>query len=519
MGRTFIRQDTQIMSSDSYDDTIAPTEATYETNPTNIEQNLNHLRSMLSYLKDIQAGNWWDTQTAPSTLEAGSLRGVDDLNDALHVVEKKRVLKHVWNLHSITGGSGQGVALGAGELPSNTTAAVGAVTTLGTVVAQATAFGTYSASDDVAGPTAISPKNLLMIVDAATRDPILDSGGERIYGLLQTESGSDGHTMTGTTPNRAQISYVKLNATGDDLELITAGDMNGKTFDFAAAERVRLEDLNEADFLGGADVDVPSGATVTRQVAYDNQGATAVNITASATLDLEGAGLSWTVRDDLEAMLFQIVEGSAGSTSQVNIGADVDEFDIDALVVDFDKGITANSGGTRPITVGVNDGEIETTSGDLKLHAATQLAFQDLYYDASTWGTDLVLSDASGEWDAYETAFGEVSLLNAIVQAAGAGTVTKVYSVVTSDIAANNDASGPSNDNNLDADLGDLSGGTFLTDYDVFLNGELLRPGADAAANHDYYPGTALGNGQLKFEFNLKSTGANPDVLCVIKRA
>jgi hypothetical protein len=61
-----------------------------------------------------------------------------------------------------------------------------------------------------------------------------------------------------------------------------------------------------------------------------------------------------------------------------------------------------------------------------------------------------------------------------------------------------------------------MSSGTFLTDYDVFLNGNLLRPGADASANNDYYPGTSLANGQLRFEFDLKGSTVNPDVLCVI---
>jgi hypothetical protein len=83
-------------------------------------------------------------------------------------------------------------------------------------------------------------------------------------------------------------------------------------------------------------------------------------------------------------------------------------------------------------------------------------------------------------------------------------------------VAANNDVGGVAGGANLDAQLPNMSTGTFITDYDVFLNGNLLRPGANAAANNDYYPGTSLANGQLMFEFNLKGVGANPDVLCVI---
>ena len=45
MSRTFLRQDTQIRNSDVYDDTRAPA-ATMETTPTNIQDDLNNLRSL-----------------------------------------------------------------------------------------------------------------------------------------------------------------------------------------------------------------------------------------------------------------------------------------------------------------------------------------------------------------------------------------------------------------------------------------------------------------------------------------
>lgn len=517
MGRTFIRQDTQIRRSDTYDDTVAPSLAAYETNPVNVEDDLNNVRSMLAYLKDIQSGNWYDAQTAPSTLEAGVLRGVDDLNDALHLVEKQRVGKRTWGIKSISGGALQGVILGAGELPTNTTAAIGAVTTLGAICATATTFGTFSASDVVSGPTAINPLNLVMIVDSATRDPILDASDRRVYGLLQVESAVDGSTITATTPNRAQLSYVVVAAGA--LQLAAAGTMTGVTFDYDTPERTRLEDLVVADWLGGADVDVPAGATVTRQNAYDNQGTTPVDVTTNSTLDLEGAGLLWLIRDDLEANLFGVVEGSAGGTSQVNIYGDVDEFDVDAAVVDFAQGTTHASGKTRPITIGVNDGLVETTAGDLEVKAANELLLNDTnMVNEGTWtGPGVKVSETTTEVAAYETEFGgEVSLMNAIVQAAQSGARgTKVYAVVTSTTVADTDVGGVGGGANLDAQLPDMSGGSFLTDYDVFLNGELLRPGADAAANHDYYPGTSLVNGQLKFEFVVKTN----DVICVIPYA
>ena len=67
--------------------------------------------------------------------------------------------------------------------------------------------------------------------------------------------------------------------------------------------------------------------------------------------------------------------------------------------------------------------------------------------------------------------------------------------MVTANVSANADVGGVGGGANLDAQLPDMSGGTFLTDYDVFVNGQLQRPGADASANNDYYPGTSLANG------------------------
>jgi hypothetical protein len=78
-----------------------------------------------------------------------------------------------------------------------------------------------------------------------------------------------------------------------------------------------------------------------------------------------------------------------------------------------------------------------------------------------------------------------------------------VHAVVTVAAAANTDVSGPSNDANLDTDLGDLSSGSFITGYDVILNGNRERA-ALAAGVRDVYPGTSLASGQLRFDKKLK---------------
>ena len=528
MGRSLSRQETQVWNSDLYDDSIAPTEAAFETNPANLETDMNNVRSQLHNLLKNAAGNWWDDLNVPAALETGAQRGVNDLNTGLHAVEKKRVLRDVHNLTDVTvGGADNWVVLNTGELPAQLTAALGAVTSLGTVVvAHGGTFATHALTE-VVGNSAVNPQNLTVIVDGATRDPILSSG-RQIYGLLQAEGGiSDGTTITDTTTTRVQISFVRLTAAGDDLEACPAADIQGLSINYCTRERMRLEDLNEQDFLKGAIIDVGAGAgTIDRQTAYTNQGTTAVNVVTNSLLDLEGAGLSWGIRDDLEAVLFEVVEGSAGGTSQFNIGSDVDEFDVDAAVSDFLNGVTVDSGAAgTTINLGVTANQIDSggslkllsTSADLNLESGAELNLTDSYRSGSTWSlaTGIALADSSAEWDSFELEFGEVSLLAAITAASNLGGISKTCAEVTADAAADVDIGGVAGGANLDAQLHDLSAGTFIDDHDVYVNGKLNRGGANAAANNDVYPGTSLANGQLKFEYKIK-TG---DQLCVMSRA
>ena len=260
MARTYLRQDTQIRRSDAYDDTIAPTATAYETNPVHIEDDLNSLRSSVNNLLNrsgasFPSANWFDDITAPSTFENGTERGVNEINQQLHDLERKRILDRVSQVGvdvSIASAGDQYVILPAADLPGNTTMAVGAVTTLGTVTAAATSFGSAELTE-VAGPNALAPINMCILwysAGANAGDPVVDSSGVQIFGLLQSENATDGHTATGTTPDRLQISFVKPNGAADDLIQAASGDMDGVTFDYAPVERFALEDLPEYAFLG-----------------------------------------------------------------------------------------------------------------------------------------------------------------------------------------------------------------------------------------------------------------------------
>ena len=423
---------------------------------------------------------------------------------------------------TLSGGAGDVAILTLGQIPASpgNIAAIGSVTTLGSVAATATPFGTHSLAL-VTGGAPISPKNLCDVYDQSTGQAI-QSGGRQVYALFQVESSTDGSTMTGTTPNRAQLSFVRINALDTALEAVPGVDVAGKTIDYTNVLRKGLSDLTEQDFLRGTTASVPTGTSVTRQIGYDQQGAVPVEITTNADLDLNSAGIFWKIRDLLNADLFTILEGSGGGTTAMTVGADVDVLNINSILNNVNHALRVDIAGQQ-INIGVTAGTIDSTgSNDLRLYSSKDLLFDDLHQTGSTWvGTAGVkLSATTAEWTAFKTNFGETSILDAINQAKNpvSSRGGKVYAIVTLATNADTDVGGTGGGANLDVQLPNMSGGSFLTDYDVFLNGNLLRPGSNSGANHDYYPGTSLILGQLKFEFKVKA-GGKPDVICVVPYA
>ena len=521
MSRTKVRQDTQVWNSESYLDNIAPSEAAYETNPLDGQTDLNNIRSFLHELRDVRTSDWWRALTAPAAWpgEGAAARGVQNLNVALWDIERKRIARH----RAVIGANIGPIAVNArhvvldalAELPGNTTAAVGAVTTRGTIAASVAGGFDAPSLNEVGGASNIQPENICLIVDSATGDPVLAPDGREIYGLFQTEIATDGHTIN-LVDQRAQLSFVVRNATFDDLILITAGWMDGKTIDYAPVERYAFKDIPETAWIGDDFVDA-GAANTTRKQSYDNQGVTPVDLLTNAILDIESAGKYWEIRDDAEATLFRITEGSAGGTSTIAVENDVDYFDVDAADNDFLFGVTVRSGGARPIDIGVQDGIVETTAGALEVQAKTTLSFDD-GNKAGGWslGEGIHLSDAAAEWTNFEAEFGEVSLLNAIVQAKQTMERATAWAhVITADIPADTLITGAGGAPNISAQMPSYKGLSFLTDVEVFINGVKQRPGANAAANNDVYPSAVAGEqatGDFYAEFVLRVRGGvNPD--------
>ena len=521
MARTFIRQETQIRNSDAYTDTLAAG-VTLESGATEIETDLNGIRSQLNrIIWSTTSGNWYDDVPTIN----GKQRGVRDLNFDLDELESQKVLCRETLLTDVTVTAAQNwelLSFASSETPP-TVAAV-ALTQDGAVTAQSALSGAgFNVHEliEIAGANAIYPKNLMIVRDAVTGQ-VLQSSGRDVFALLQYEStGVDGAAFNDTSAgNRAKLSFVRQNAALDDLEACPVADIAGKTVNYAWVQRFMLDNVPEDCFLGQSSfVDASANTDVTRQRAYDNQGATVVELATNATLDLNSAGIAWIIRDLANTNLLKVLEGSTGGTSEIQLGTDVDVFNNDAVLNDFRTGLKAATGGVEidvGTTVIASTGTIETTgANDLRLLGARELFLDDSNQTGSTWAqtNGIKLSDTTGEWDDYEVAFGgEVSLLRGIYLAkTSPGRRPKVYSNVTVTTTANTDVSLATA--NLDTALPDMFGGTFEVDYDVYLNGDLLRGGANSGSNHDYYPGTVLTPAaRLKFEFTVKVN----DVLCIV---
>ena len=224
MSRSFLRQDTQIKASDVYDDTIAAG-AGLEDSSQNLEYDLNTLRSQVKRI--IGETDWY---AAIATVN-GKQRDLKDLNTDLDDIENKKFVFGVQVLTNIAVPATQNyVVLVQANSETPTQAAAVSASAEGAIVAVLAGDVGAHALTVLAGNNALSPKNLVIIRDASTKDAIT-SGGQEVFGLIQAESGVvDGDSFNDTT-KQAQISFV-INGGSDTLIDCPVDDIKGKTIEY-----------------------------------------------------------------------------------------------------------------------------------------------------------------------------------------------------------------------------------------------------------------------------------------------
>jgi hypothetical protein len=428
----------------------------------------------------------------------------------------------IWTGATLAGGAGDVVVLSvAGSEAPSEHGAIGAVTTKGAVAAYNSDFSNWKLVKVSHPSSAIQPKNLCIVRDASSGEVIL-SGDKEVYALLATEVVTDDQIFNDTT-QQVELVFVKENMTGTDLEQVPGTDIGGKTINYSYVRRLDFDNLPETAFLTEVFLDQAGAVDVTRQHAYDNQGTTPVEMADNAYLDIALTKL-WDIRDALNADLFKVTEGSGLGVTTMEIGSAVDTFDVNAQVNDFAKPVTVDSTGVDlqlGVTAIANTATVGTLAGnDLRLDGARELRLDDGNQTGSTWVVEtdgIKLSDTTAEWTAFRTAFGEVSLLNSIVQAQGSAARAKEHAnVIVANIPANTLIKGDVVAN-ISATLPSYKGLDFEDDVDVYINGLLQRPGAGAGVNNDVYPSAvaaeqALGNFYCEYDLKFRG-GTNPDVI------
>jgi hypothetical protein len=455
----------------------------------------------------ISAINGATIDITASSGGTGIVSLLHDINGAWNYAITHTVADTDFTVDGMKNGAGNMKVLvqSTGETPSEV-AAVDAGTANGALVKVLTTdVGMFSLAE-IGGANALNPKNLMVVRDATTGDPIL-SGGKTIWALFQGEAGIvDGNAFNDTT-KQCQLSFVKENATADDLIAVPTADIAGKSINYSYVLRINLDAVPEQAFLSGAFVDQSASVDVTLDNAIDNQSGPA---TQAQDIEVQITDTkSWAFEDSTGTdKILEIAALAAGD--QVNMK--VETFTVDnAGLASFTGALEVNTG-ANGISIGVIADTINA-AGDLilnptlslKLQPTTDLVFTDQYQAGSGYSTDLVLSDLSTEWDTYKTNFGEVSLLNAISQAYSKAKHDKAVAATTGAVNANDNISGTTTPVNLTNNLLDYDGKNFVDDVDVYLNGVLLRNGANAGANHDVYPGTDPTYGDICLEYKIKS--------------
>lgn len=356
-----LRQSSIHTLGSSINDGLTPSD--HDANAVDLEDTLNYYASQLNDI--VGKTNWEDAPDASIATIWGKT-----------FLDEKLALRERWLITDTTVPNGQNykvLVVASSELPSTPIKAI-ALTQRGLVTAEhGGSFGSSHSLAEVTGVNSIDPQNLLAVCDGDTGDPILDSNDKQIWGLLQHESGAtDGTAFTDTTPQRAQVSFVVINSTNDDLIACSVADIEDHKVNLAFVGREDLDTWVAQDFLRRSSLaDVPSGSgQVTLDNAIDNQATTPATQTTNIFVRIDD-DVAWNFADSTGGTnILKIAPAAAGDEVEVN--ADTLDVNVGASgTIDFDNGVTVDSGGTA-INLGTTAGQIDASA--IKVAATSGLA-------------------------------------------------------------------------------------------------------------------------------------------------
>jgi len=175
-------------------------------------------------------------------------------------------------------------------------------------------------------------------------------------------------------------------------------------------------------YSGAAWLTAAATTTYTLDAAYNAS-------SGASTITTDAGDVTWNLTGAYSFVVDTSAATGAGDGFQVLEGTDyfylnhtaANSLGMTAVIaagsINASKGLLLDAADVSRFSVTAASLTISTiTSGVLYLTSAGLLTLTDGYKAASTWAMDLVLSDATAEWNTFETNFGEVSLLNAINQ-------------------------------------------------------------------------------------------------------
>jgi hypothetical protein len=241
-----LNQDTQLQPSQTFDDTLAAG-STLESGSLSTQDDLNALRSqILRILLADTPGDWHKDIGTVQTLGAAKKYALQQLLEEVDSLEEHRLLFRAAIHSDVAVPAAQNwVELSVASSKAPTEVAATDSTTVGAVVAVATTFGAHNL-DEVAGPDALSPLNLCLIFDGNTGS-VITSGDRQVFGLLQSEVGTDGHTFNDST-QQVQLSFVRWNSAGTDLEAVPVADIENASLHYAYVRRSDFDNTPQEAF-------------------------------------------------------------------------------------------------------------------------------------------------------------------------------------------------------------------------------------------------------------------------------
>lgn len=237
------------------------------------------------------------------------------------------------------------------------------------------------------------------------------SGAAKVTGVMDLDGSLD---FDGTTFAVDASGSIDLTSTENAASAIylRANGGTSETIKIHSDQGTGAGSITVVSDAGGIDIDATAGA---------------IDILAGTTLSAKGAGGA-SLGDDVGTWEFD----GAGAVTETGMTS---------LAVTPSGAITLTAGAASTwstsagaltltsaaaATWSTSAGDLAITgAADLQLSAGTDLVLSDGNKSGSGYGTELILSDTSAEWDTFESLYGEVSLLGAINSAgSGSGLIT-----------------------------------------------------------------------------------------------